>query len=46
MAIDEATAGFLTQLAESGARPLHEMTPEEARGFTAALRTCSVPART
>jgi acetyl esterase len=38
MAIDEATAGFLTQLAESGAPPLHEMTPEEARGFTAALR--------
>jgi acetyl esterase len=38
MAIDEATAGFLSQLAESGAKPLHEMTPEEARGFTAALR--------
>jgi acetyl esterase len=38
MAIDEATAGFLTQLAESGARPLHEMTPEEARTFTSALR--------
>jgi len=38
MAIDEATAGFLTQLAESGAKPLHEMTPEEARGFTAAMR--------
>jgi acetyl esterase len=37
MAIDEATAGFLSQLAESGAKPLHEMTPEEARGFTAAL---------
>jgi acetyl esterase len=38
MAIDEATAGFLSQLAESGAKPLHEMTPEEARSFTAALR--------
>jgi acetyl esterase len=37
MAIDEATAGFLIQLAESGVKPLHEMTPEEARGFTAAL---------
>jgi acetyl esterase len=36
--IDEATLGFLTQLAESGAKPLHEMTPEEARGFTAGLR--------
>ncbi len=38
MAIDEATAGLLAQLAESGAKPLHEMTPEEARGFTAAMR--------
>jgi len=36
--IDEATLGFLTQLAESGDKPLHEMTLEEARGFTAALR--------
>ena len=27
MALDEATAGFLTQLAESGAKPLHELTP-------------------
>src|SRR5262249_28455539 len=31
MAIDEATAGFLAQLAESGLKPLHEMTPDEAR---------------
>jgi acetyl esterase len=38
MALDEATAGFLAQLAESGARRLHELTPEEARGFTAMLR--------
>ena len=38
MAIDEATAGFLTHLAESGAKPLTEMTPEEARGFMSALR--------
>jgi acetyl esterase len=38
MALDEATAGFLTQLAESGAKPLHELTPDEARGFTAMLR--------
>lgn len=38
MALDEATAGFLAQLAESGGRPLHELTPEEARGFTAMLR--------
>ncbi len=38
MALDQATAGFLAQLAESGAKPLHELTPEEARGFTAMLR--------
>ena len=37
MAIDEATAGFLSQLAESGAKPLHELTPEEARAVTSAL---------
>ena len=38
MALDEATAGFLTQLAESRAKPLSELTPEEARGFAAMLR--------
>jgi len=38
MAIDQATAGFLAQLAESRMKPLHEMTPEEARGFTGMLR--------
>jgi acetyl esterase len=38
LALDEATTGFLTQLAESGAKPLHELTPEEARGFAAMLR--------
>jgi acetyl esterase len=38
MALDDATAAFLAQMAESGAKPLHEMTPEEARGLTAALR--------
>jgi acetyl esterase len=38
MALDEATVGFLTQLAESGAQPLHELTPAEARGFGAMLR--------
>jgi acetyl esterase len=37
MALDEATAGFLTQLAESRAKPLSELTPEEARGFAAML---------
>ena len=38
MALDQATAGFLAQLAERRAKPLPEMTPEEARGFTANLR--------
>ncbi len=31
MAIDEATAWLLAQLAESGATPLHELTPHEGR---------------
>jgi len=38
MAIDEATAGFLGQLAETGMKPLHEMTPDEARAVGALLR--------
>jgi acetyl esterase len=38
MAVDEATAGFLAQLAESGAKPLHELTPQEARQFGALLK--------
>lgn len=38
MALDDATAGFLTQMAESGVKPLHEMTPEEARGLGGMLR--------
>ncbi|WP_214366513.1 alpha/beta hydrolase [Pseudonocardia sp. H11422] len=38
MALDEATTGFLRQMAESGAKPLHEMTPEEARGLGVMLR--------
>ncbi len=37
MALDEATAGFLAQLAESGVKPLPELTPEEARGVGALL---------
>lgn len=37
MALDEATTALLTQMAESGAKPLHEMTPQEARGLTATL---------
>ena len=31
MALDEATTALLAQLAGSGTRPLHEMTPAEAR---------------
>lgn len=38
MALDEATAAFLTQLAATGAKPLHEMSPTEARGLGAMLR--------
>jgi acetyl esterase len=38
MAVDEATATLLAQMAESGMKPLHEMTPEEARGLGGALR--------
>ncbi len=38
MAIDEATAGFLAQLAESGMKPLHEMTPDEARAVGELLK--------
>jgi acetyl esterase len=33
MALDEATAGFLAQMAEAGGKALHEMTPDEARGL-------------
>jgi acetyl esterase len=43
MALDEATAGFLTQLAESGSKPLHELTPEEARSFGSVWRELSGP---
>lgn len=38
MALDEATSALLKQMAESGAKPLHEMTPEEAHGFGVMLR--------
>ncbi len=43
MAIDEATAGLLAQLAESGAQPLHELTPQEARAVSAALSEAAGP---
>jgi acetyl esterase len=38
MALDEATVALLEQMAASGAKPLHELTPAEARGFVAAMR--------
>jgi acetyl esterase len=38
MAIDAATSAFLAQIADSGAKPLHEMTPAEARALGAALQ--------
>jgi acetyl esterase/lipase len=38
VALDDATAALMAQMAESGMKPLHEMTPEEARGFGALLR--------
>lgn len=43
MAIDEATAGLLGQLAESGAPPLHELTPQQAREVSVALSQASGP---
>lgn len=38
MALDEATAALLAQMAEMGVKPLHEMSPQEAREFVANMR--------
>ena len=38
MALDEATAAFLAQMAESGGPPIHEMSVAEARGLMHQLR--------
>jgi acetyl esterase len=43
MALDQATAAFMTQLAASGARPLHEMSPAEARALGAMFKELSGP---
>ena len=43
VALDQATAALLEQLMASGDRPLHEMTPQEARGVMAALRGDAAP---
>ncbi|MCU0493342.1 MAG: alpha/beta hydrolase, partial [Chloroflexaceae bacterium] len=33
MALDAATGAFLAEMAQAGAKPIHEMTPAEARGL-------------
>lgn len=38
MALDAATTGFLTAMAEAGGKGIHEMTPEEARALGAQLK--------
>jgi acetyl esterase/lipase len=43
MAIDQATTALLEQLAASGGRPLHELSPAEARGVMAAMRGEQAP---
>jgi acetyl esterase len=43
MALDQATTALLEQLAASGGRPLHELTPAEARGVMAAMRGEQAP---
>jgi acetyl esterase len=43
MAIDEATANLLTQLAAAGGKQLHEMTPQEGREASEALSALSDP---
>jgi acetyl esterase len=43
MALDAATTEFLTQMAQSGLKPLHEMTPAEARGLGGLLREMQGP---
>lgn len=44
MTLDVATSALLQQMASSGAKPLHEMTPEEARGFGAQIAALAGPA--
>jgi acetyl esterase len=43
MPLDQATTALLEQLAASGAPPLHEMTPQQARGVMALLRGDEAP---
>ncbi|MEY2523112.1 MAG: acetyl esterase, partial [Ilumatobacteraceae bacterium] len=37
MPLNNALTEFLTEMAASGAKPIHESTPEEVRGLTAQL---------
>jgi acetyl esterase len=43
MAVDEATAALLEQMAASGAKPLHEMTAVKAREFASAMNAPGDP---
>jgi acetyl esterase len=43
MALDQATTALLEQMAASGGRPLHELTPAGARGLVAAMRGDAPP---
>ena len=44
MALDNATARFLEQMAEGNGKPLHECTPDEARVFGSMLAELAGPA--
>jgi acetyl esterase len=44
VALDHATRKLLEDLAASGAKPLHESTPEEARAFSASFADMAGPA--
>lgn len=44
MAVDFATGMLLEQMAAGGGKPLHEMTPEEARGLSAQMAALAGPA--
>jgi acetyl esterase len=41
--LDDATAAFLGQMAQAGGKPMHEMSPEEARAMSRTLRDLAGP---
>jgi acetyl esterase len=43
MALDQATTALLEQMAASGGKPLHELTPADARGLMTAMRGEETP---